>query len=831
MKKYISLALVLGMLLTVVGIIPAEAKAYEAYPYIYSDFEDPASIADLSTGQNDSKWEAGGAGGSAGALHITQQNKGTGPMQDHQFKIPDAHFLLEGKFKMSAWVKLDTTKTKLKDQTFGFAFWAPATHPEQGTSTSRWMTGWTVADDRFNSGEWVYVEKIIDSWNGAMNSGWTMDPDAEGTFQFGVRLGNVGAGTFGGAVAEDSPSQTELSWYLDDFIIEPVLDPYEAGSEPEEPEEKDPNVLVDVDFSKQLSDYGGAVSVPAGFGTWNEGAGSDGKPGYASIKKPNSEGNTYAQIQTGFLPLRYNKLYKISFDAKADDDATVGSYMKVIADRASTIDPNDPYYKYQFIKTPVKLTKDWQHHEVYMTRQVKAFVEKDTAFLFRCCNDAFKDLGATDNGRQAASFSVDNLKVETFDAPANGDFEWLKGDIPTTEEDKDGDNPNDSKKYGTFYSWFQSGAAVEASSDVPAESVGKRSAKITVNEANGGVNQGVYIANNTENEISFWAKGEGASVGKNIQVKLDRAVEKKDATDLYDVPDTELLGTDLKLTDTWTKYTIPYSPKFTTTGTDNTLGPRQPFMSFVVDGGASGLTYYLDDVAIRKKAATEPEPTGYPLPYATNLTLESTNVVNGTATFSYEFQTEIEDVYEGKSVVRVIKELEDGKSVTLAQLTGSTNVFEYVIPEAAIGGTLRFEIMPFTEGSETSAPVAGAVYKIKADDMVKTAFTITPTLGKFDAASGSITGSLFVENNKADDSDMNMFLAIILYDEDNGVVRFDSKPISVTKGNSDTITLSVTTADDPELKPIVKAKAFVWGGTGIFDTDMVSYADVIEVTK
>ena len=834
MKKYISLALVLGMLLTVVGIIPAEAKAYTDYPYIYSDFEEPASIADLSTGQNDSKWEAGGAGGSAGALHITQQNKGTGPMQDHQFKVPDAHFLVEGKFKMSAWVKLDTAKTKLKDQTFGFVFWAPATHATEKPSSARWMTGWTVADDRFNSGEWVYVEKIIDSWNGAMNSGWTMDPDAEGTFQFGVRLGSVGAGTFGGAVAEDSPSQTELSWYLDDFIIEPILDPYEAGSEPEEPEvpeepeEKDPNVLVDVDFSKQLSDYGGAVSVPAGFGTWNEGAGSDGKPGYASIKKPNSEGNSYVQIQTGSLPIRYNKLYKISFDAKADDDATVGSYMKAVADRASTIDPYDPYYKYQFIKTPVKLTKDWQHHEVYMTRQVKAFVEKDTAFIFRCCNDAFKDLGATDNGRQAASFSVDNIRIESFDAPANGDFEWLKGDIPTTDEDRDPNN--DSKKYGTFYSWFQSGAAVEASSDVPAESVGTRSAKITVNEENGGVNQGVYIANNTENEISFWAKGEGASVGKNIQVKLDRVVETKDTTDLYDVPDTELLGTDLKLTDTWTKYTIPYSPKFTTTGTDSTLGPRQPFMSFVVDGGASGLTYYLDDVAINKKAAAEPEPepepTGYTLPYATNLSLESTNVVGGTATFRYEFQTELENVFEGNSVVRVMKELADGTSVTLAQLSAATNVYEYLIPETAIGGTLRFEIMPFTDGG-----VAGAVYKISADDMIKTAFTITPTLGEFDAASGSITGSLFVENNKADDSDMNMFLAIVLYDEDDGIIRFDSKPISVTKGNSDTITLSVTTADDPELKPIVKAKAFVWGGTGIFDTDMVSYADVIEVTK
>ncbi len=835
MKKYISLALVLGMLLTVVGIIPAEAKAYEAYPYIYSDFEDPSSLSELKSTQNDMEWVEGGAGGSAGALHITQKAAGTdgkGAMSDHYFFVPDAHFMVNGKFKMSAWVKLDTAKTKLAKTNFGFAFWGPAYDKSGQKNPTRWMTGWTVDNEKFNSGEWVYVEKIID-WDGAMNSGWTLDLDAQGEFKFSPRLGDVGANVFGNAVAKDTPTQ-ELSWYLDDFIIEPVLDPYEAGSEPEEPEvpeepeEKDPNVLVDVDFSKQLSDYGGVVSVPAGFGTWNEGAGSDGKPGYASIKKPNSDGNSYVQIQTGSLPIRYNKLYKISFDAKADDDATVGSYMKAVADRASTIDPYDPYYKYQFIKTPVKLTKDWQHHEVYMTRQVKAFVEKDTAFIFRCCNDAFKDLGATDNGRQAASFSIDNIRIESFDAPANGDFEWLKGDIPTTDEDRDPNN--DSKKYGTFYSWFQSGATVEASSDVPTESVGTRSAKIMVNEANGGVNQGVYIANNTENEISFWAKGEGASVGKNIQVKLDRAVETKDTTDLYDVPDTELLGTDLKLTDTWTKYTIPYSPKFTTTGTDSTLGPRQPFMSFVVDGGASGLTYYLDDVAINKKAAAEPEPdpepTGYTLPYATDLSLESTNVVGGTATFRYEFQTELENVFEGNSVVRVMKELADGTSVTLAQLSAATNVYEYLIPETAIGGTLRFEIMPFTDGG-----VAGAVYKISADDMIKTAFTITPTLGEFDAASGSITGSLFVENNKADDSDMNMFLAIVLYDEDDGIIRFDSKPISVTKGNSDTITLSVTTADDPELKPIVKAKAFVWGGTGIFDTDMVSYADVIEVTK
>ena len=317
-------------------------------------------------------------------------------------------------------------------------------------------------------------------------------------------------------------------------------------------------------------------------------------------------------------------------------------------------------------------------------------------------------------------------------------------------------------------------------------------------------------------------------MGKNIQVKLDRAVATKDAKDVYEIPDTELLGDNLVLTDRWTKYTIPYNSAFPTpSGADVNAGPRQPFMSFVVDGGASGLTYYLDDVNIAVKEAPKPS---YSLPYATNLTLDSSNVVGGTATFAYEYQSDV-DAFEGNSVVRIVKELEDGSVVTLAQLSAPTNVYEYVIPETAIGSKLRFEIMPFTEGDANNAPVSGAVYEITTSDVIKSECIITPTLGKFDAASGSITGTLFVENNLADNSDLNLFLAIVLYDADEGVVRYDSKPISVAHGNSNEIVLSVTTADDPALSPVAKARAFVWGGTGIFDTDMISYADVIEVTK
>ncbi|MFR8974427.1 MAG: hypothetical protein ACLVG9_00275 [Eubacteriales bacterium] len=164
MKKYISLALVLGMLLTVVGIIPAEAKAYEAYPYIYSDFEDPSSLSELKSTQNDMEWVEGGAGGSAGALHITQKAAGTdgkGAMSDHYFFVPDAHFMVNGKFKMSAWVKLDTAKTKLAKTNFGFAFWGPAYDKSGQKNPTRWMTGWTVDNEKFNNGEWVYVEKLL----------------------------------------------------------------------------------------------------------------------------------------------------------------------------------------------------------------------------------------------------------------------------------------------------------------------------------------------------------------------------------------------------------------------------------------------------------------------------------------------------------------------------------------------------------------------------------------------------------------------------------------------------------------------------------------------
>ena len=76
-----------------------------------------------------------------------------------------------------------------------------------------------------------------------------------------------------------------------------------------------------------------------------------------------------------------------------------------------------------------------------------------------------------------------------------------------------------------------------------------------------------------------------------------------------------------------------------------------------------------------------------------------------------------------------------------------------------------------------------------------------------------------------------MFLAIVLYDADGGIVRYDSKPISVGAASSDDIKLSVSTADAEDLASVAYAKAFTWAGSGIFDTDLTSYAETITVNR
>ncbi len=808
MKKILSFVLAFGMMLSLISIIPAQAAPTEDYPYIYEDFETDRG----TTAGEVAKWVNEGAHGTNGALKFVQ----TTDVKDINVLLADPS-ILEGKFKMSAWVKVDTEKSKLKGNRFGFVFWGPATDTPDGKydkkpnqlNLNSWEMDWQVEVDinALNRGEWVYVEKIVENWDGVMRHG-IYTPDAEGaSFRFAPRLGSPGDGILTNILAADSPTK-EFHWYLDDFIIEPVKEPY--GADADSGESK---ALVDVDFSESLSSYSKQISILAGFGQIEDGC-----------FHFTSAGGSYNNIEVKEQPVKYNKIYKFSFRAKANDDETVGTMMKLIAIRGTKVgdtskkDVNDPFYHYQFVRAmdaetgaEGKLTKEWKTYELYMTRQIKAAFHPPLSFNLR----AYGPVKVEDGGKEAVDFMIDDLKFEELPTVTNGDFAWKTGDIPTTMEDSNMDN-NDSKLYGTFYGWRDVGAT-SASVD--------GAAKVTVTAANGHIEQGVHIKNGSQNVIKFRAKGEGDSVGKSIQVKLDRDVANKDTRDVYNV-ETEVLGEGLVLTDEWQEYSIRYDLDVKApAGANASAEPRSPYLSFVVDDGAAGLTYYVDDVVV------EPYIPPYELPYATDLMLDTAPLSDSEVTFTYLYNNDSErELYEGNSVVRVLKKTEDGNYITLAQMSDPSGFYDYLVPAHALGSKLRFEVLPLTEPDENGNVISGAVYALETD-IVKKALVVNSTLNAFDEESGSITGTLSVENNRVSGDNMDMFLAIVLYDANGGIVRYDSKPVSVSASATENISLSVSTANAAGLEPVAYAKAFTWNGSGIFDTDLTSCAETITVTR
>lgn len=802
MKKQLSLMLIFLLLFSLVGALPAQAKVYEEYPYLYADFETEDSINDFSLfNENTAVWTKGGAGESSGCVKAVQTKDYGGLI----FTIPNGDDFIGRTFKLSVWVKLDTAVCTLKEahDQVKFVFQGPT---KTGSEVVRGYKILGVSQLGLNGGNWVYAETVVKNWDGKMDNGTIVPNYDEIGYTVMLRIGNANGQEVTNALATGS----KIAYYLDDFIAEPVADQYvPEGSAAEETK-----IVEKLDFSVDAPLTGAPYKITSNYNkdaVRSAEAGCDGKPGYLAwaMAAPNTSN---ADVWFNSRLFQYNKLYKISLFAKADNTFTAGKTMQLIVARGSRLDnTNDTgMYQndsYQNLIVTKSLTEEWTRYEIYMMRHVKSFDEKPLNMILRV------------SGTPAdVAYSVDDFTIEEYGTPVNGDFEWKKGDIPKTPVTG---HTDDSADYGTFYGWFEKGVAVEAA-PAAAGSAGTYSAKITTTEQDGSMYQGVYFENNKEQPLTFKAKGEGASVGKSIQIKLDRHVDTVDSDDVYTVPDTELLGEDLILTSEWKEYTIPYIAAFSAPSDAKNVGPRQPFLSFVVDGGSSGMTFYVDDLSLTA------EREKYALPYVTDLALDTINIEGSTAHISYSYQSEMNQAEAG-TVLRVLKKTENGRFVALAQMTGENGIFEYTIPETEIGAELRYEIFPIAmRGGKRTG---GAVYSIDAPEAVKQQLIVTSELGAFNPESNSITGKLYVENNRVDGTSVQVFLGIVLYDAEDEIIRIACRPVQVENMESVNEVLSVSTADNSEQSAIAKAKAFVWGGTDMVNTDMHSYAPMIEVRK
>jgi len=518
----------------------------------------------------------------------------------------------------------------------------------------------------------------------------------------------------------------------------------------------------------------------------------------------------------------HNKLTKITFWAKAEDANTAGTQLRwrlyqkmnnVTAPIKLELDANinktdifpDDYWYIEI----GSLTTSWQEYTVYLKNNAKTFDESKYRIALQ-----------VKNPNVGFSLGIDNMTITQEEIPTNAEFENLAYPVTKTVKSDGTVLANEqSKKYAAnLYGWLADDATVTA--DTTAPHGGSQAAKVVTTAENGSIYQGIYLENNKTHEISFWAKGEGDSIGKNISVILDRAVETKSQYDIYPVEDTvTLTPTDAVLTADWKKFTVNYElnsvlPEGTTMPTINAnqeIGVRQPFLKFAVDGGASGMTYYLDDLKIQAPKAGHADP--YVIDYSayeSDGVTAAMPVESKTLIAKYKAVSELLNDSIKAVVTRVMIESKagSGKYGTYQTIVDTANEgkVEFVVPENCIGRKIKLSIQPFTANG-----VSGAFYEKEIGTIAKQ-YEVSMTVGEYNASSSSITTTYSVVNNKVDNSDVRAIMATIFYSENGTMVKYMTNPVVVANGSSVTnATFTATsTLSDLSLPAAAKAKVFFW---------------------
>ncbi|MBQ4086849.1 MAG: hypothetical protein IJC78_01230, partial [Clostridia bacterium] len=106
MKRYISMALILGMMLSILSIMPVQAKdATAVYPYTNMTFDTSSDISAITKNAFTVKSSDEGVGGSVGAASISFSAT---TFEDYKLPVKSPEILVGRKSKISLWVKVDT---------------------------------------------------------------------------------------------------------------------------------------------------------------------------------------------------------------------------------------------------------------------------------------------------------------------------------------------------------------------------------------------------------------------------------------------------------------------------------------------------------------------------------------------------------------------------------------------------------------------------------------------------------------------------------------------------------------------------------------------------
>lgn len=805
MQKTIAISLTVAILVSLCAVAPVGALPYEQYRWVYEDYEtddiaERISSGELALGNATMEWTEGGAGDSLGAAHVIHAG-------NYGYLRNKVNMVKDQTYRLSVWLKLNNMTLK-KDE-IHFILYFPAM--SDGVDL---FTDIAVSSAGLNGGDWVHIEKEYkhDGLGKRIGAANRESVREDGTVS--IRIGD--------GVLANSTDAGKFDFFMDDLIVEPIIEgPPEIQPTPDvsaTPAPDQGNDLVgDGDFDKGFNESG--WTRDSGLKVTHQSGGADDTAGCILL---DNAGTSFGALKKKLPILPINRALKVSFYAKAKDGVTetdnsvtdtTGKRVQMIVDNSSGLShtPNG-VTKWDYIRFDQRLTDQWQKYEAVYYKPVMTYETTSTITPYIYLRVGDPEQGANE-GKEKVHYYLDEVKIETYDIPYNGDFS-----LPIST------------------GWKTSGVTAALSDDVPPEAETVKSAHIQTTLNYGNLSQIVPIEKGKSYEISFWAKGvtwEGKTDEDSavpFSLILDRNGGKSFAAPhTFDGPSYQTItaGTDgpLELSTQWKQYTIHYQADFSSAG-DCT--PNLYWRVGGLDSNGNGSEYLIAGVRVKEtggqvdpgpEPSEDPGPEPFDGPLARDLQADSDLVAGSPIRVTYAYDG---PNLEGYSLVRILTAVDGGSDewITVSSGFSIREAYDkYSILENCVGKRMKVEVFPVDVDGRPGPVSSVALGEARAGFVVQPGFTAG-------WSPDGVTAKVHLENNLSGDGVKQVLIQVALYSETNRMVTHAEKTVAMGAGFSDDVLLSV-----PMASGAVKARVFVWEGTDSLHTTMTAYSDVAELTR
>jgi len=781
MKKILSIILMIAIALSVLCVAPVSAsdEVYE-FPYIFVNFENAQSFF-KSTAQVGAEIVEGGMGGFGYAQKITNTSTVAGsaaPLLKNSSGEYLSYTASEGEvFKMTMWVKLHqklATGSKLRL----FLDVQPDPNIAIDVNIDPTNTGWQKVEFKHT----FTAETVIAN--------------------FQLRPGSGSSMNFVEGENSSTQNPTDRIYYIDDVEISSFKPSYGARDLG--------GMLYENDFSQSdsLNDivlYTDDLNATPAFSKERITGATDGPAAPYST-------STYLRVNDNDASRRFyidfpldkavelGKYYRFRMDIRVNSITAPATWNSGETSRIRGIFGNDNTQHTLYIP----LDRTWSTYEViYHPVAADELASKLKLWLW---------INVQGNGSNMASWDIANVEFCELSPIEMGDFE-LSGGTMKMLSNKSSQNITSLKweteqntsvayrntnplavkngKYGGVFYW-NGGANNAKIYDGEVKLEAGKNYKLSGSIA--------AIAEDSVYPVTVGVDwGESVTASDDIELILGKimpsATTKTDFEFAFSAPDTSQLASGVA--------ELKAKLYFTMLSVDANKPDYSDLINTNRVATEGNLGIYIDALELECSA-----DDNYPL--VKNAVAFGEAIEGSEVNLEYDFL-----VASGATDASVIKLMVNGSTPACAAIFKAGE--RIIVPQGLQGKDLYIDILPMSSEKGIGDTVTVNVLPEYEYDF---------SLGDF-SPEGDITANISIVSNNTNSSEIKALLAVVLYDSDNGIIKYSTKPVTCTAGGTADESLTVTgVVEDVKLPPVVKAKAYLWAvddieSANVFNTNML----------